>query len=183
MLAIRARKLSFVWPVRQTNDMCVDLLGSKSHAMGHPDRPLVLRTPAIRLRQVDNRKISAPADPAYIARGDPRRDANCRLELSCAAVFRNELLNLFPHDEDAQRLVRQTFVVASSYTETGTFSFRNAERRHWSRCTAINDRSSASRKKKLHSSGSAAISMYSSWSLRNHQAICDAGATKRRVWH
>ena len=31
------------------------------------------------------------------------------LEPSCVAVFRDELLNLFPHDEDAKRLARQTF--------------------------------------------------------------------------
>jgi Fe-S oxidoreductase len=31
------------------------------------------------------------------------------LEPSCVAVFRDELLNLFPHDEDAKRLAKQTF--------------------------------------------------------------------------
>lgn len=34
------------------------------------------------------------------------------LEPSCAAVFRDELLNLFPHDEDAQRLSKQTFLLS-----------------------------------------------------------------------
>ena len=34
------------------------------------------------------------------------------LEPSCAAVFRDELLNLFPDDEDAGRLSAQTFVLA-----------------------------------------------------------------------
>jgi FAD/FMN-containing dehydrogenase/Fe-S oxidoreductase len=33
------------------------------------------------------------------------------LEPSCAAVFRDELLNLFPHDHDAMRLARQTFLL------------------------------------------------------------------------
>jgi Fe-S oxidoreductase len=31
------------------------------------------------------------------------------LEPSCGAVFRNELINMLPHDEDAKRLARQTF--------------------------------------------------------------------------
>jgi Fe-S oxidoreductase len=31
------------------------------------------------------------------------------LEPSCVAVFRDELLNLFPHDEDAKRLAKQTY--------------------------------------------------------------------------
>ncbi|RKG81238.1 FAD-binding oxidoreductase [Corallococcus sp. CA049B] len=34
------------------------------------------------------------------------------LEPSCAAVFRDELLNLFPHDEDAKRLAAQTYVLS-----------------------------------------------------------------------
>jgi Fe-S oxidoreductase len=34
------------------------------------------------------------------------------LEPSCAAVFRDELINLFPHDEDARRLSRQTFLLS-----------------------------------------------------------------------
>jgi Fe-S oxidoreductase len=34
------------------------------------------------------------------------------LEPSCAAVFRDELTNLFPHDEDAARLSRQVFTMA-----------------------------------------------------------------------
>jgi FAD/FMN-containing dehydrogenase/Fe-S oxidoreductase len=34
------------------------------------------------------------------------------LEPSCIAVFRDELLNFFPHDERAQRLSRQTFLLS-----------------------------------------------------------------------
>jgi FAD/FMN-containing dehydrogenase/Fe-S oxidoreductase len=34
------------------------------------------------------------------------------LEPSCATVFRDELCNLLPHDEDAKRLARQTFTLA-----------------------------------------------------------------------
>jgi FAD/FMN-containing dehydrogenase/Fe-S oxidoreductase len=33
------------------------------------------------------------------------------IEPSCGAVFRNELTNLLPHDEDAKRLARQTFTL------------------------------------------------------------------------
>jgi FAD/FMN-containing dehydrogenase/Fe-S oxidoreductase len=33
------------------------------------------------------------------------------LEPSCGAVFRNELTNMLPHDEDAKRLARQTFTL------------------------------------------------------------------------
>jgi Fe-S oxidoreductase len=34
------------------------------------------------------------------------------LEPSCVAVFRDELVNLFPNDEDAKRLSRQTFLLS-----------------------------------------------------------------------
>jgi FAD/FMN-containing dehydrogenase/Fe-S oxidoreductase len=34
------------------------------------------------------------------------------LEPSCASVFRDELLNLFPDDEDAQRLCKQTYLLS-----------------------------------------------------------------------
>jgi len=34
------------------------------------------------------------------------------LEPSCVAVFREELLNLFPNDEDARRLSQQTFLLS-----------------------------------------------------------------------
>ena len=34
------------------------------------------------------------------------------LEPSCVAVFRDELLNLFPHDERAKKLARQTFLLS-----------------------------------------------------------------------
>ena len=34
------------------------------------------------------------------------------LEPSCAAVFRDELVNLYPHDEDAKRLSKQTFLLS-----------------------------------------------------------------------
>jgi FAD/FMN-containing dehydrogenase/Fe-S oxidoreductase len=34
------------------------------------------------------------------------------LEPSCVSVFRDELLNLFPHDERAQKLARQTFLLS-----------------------------------------------------------------------
>jgi hypothetical protein len=34
------------------------------------------------------------------------------LEPSCVATFRDELVSLLPHDEDAQRLARQTFLLS-----------------------------------------------------------------------
>jgi FAD/FMN-containing dehydrogenase/Fe-S oxidoreductase len=44
------------------------------------------------------------------------------LEPSCVAVFRDELLNLFPHDERAQALSRQTFLL-SEFLETSAKDF------------------------------------------------------------
>jgi FAD/FMN-containing dehydrogenase/Fe-S oxidoreductase len=44
------------------------------------------------------------------------------LEPSCVAVFRDELINLFPHDERAQALSRQTFLL-SEFLETHAKNF------------------------------------------------------------
>jgi FAD/FMN-containing dehydrogenase/Fe-S oxidoreductase len=45
------------------------------------------------------------------------------LEPSCAAVFRDELLNLFPNDDRAQRLSRQTFLL-SEFLEKKAVHFK-----------------------------------------------------------
>ncbi len=46
------------------------------------------------------------------------------LEPSCVAVFRDELLNLFPNDEDAQRLSQQTFLFSEFLVrQAGHYSF------------------------------------------------------------
>ena len=44
------------------------------------------------------------------------------LEPSCAAVFRDEMLNLFPDDERAHQLSRQTFLL-SEFLEKGRIDF------------------------------------------------------------
>jgi FAD/FMN-containing dehydrogenase/Fe-S oxidoreductase len=41
------------------------------------------------------------------------------VEPSCVAAFRDELLNLFPHDEDARRLAAQTFVLSELLRRRG----------------------------------------------------------------
>jgi FAD/FMN-containing dehydrogenase/Fe-S oxidoreductase len=43
------------------------------------------------------------------------------LEPSCVAVFRDELLGLFPHDLDAQRLSRQTFTLGEFLARTKNY--------------------------------------------------------------
>ena len=55
------------------------------------------------------------------------------LEPSCVAVFRNELVNLFPNDEDTKRLSWQMFLL-SEFLEKKvvTFSPRGSSARLWS---------------------------------------------------
>jgi Fe-S oxidoreductase len=51
------------------------------------------------------------------------------LEPSCLAVFRDELVNLFPHDDDAQRLACQTFTLAEFLTgQAGDVALPRLER-------------------------------------------------------
>ena len=47
-----------------------------------------------------------------LAAGDRSRIPIVVLEPSCAAVFRDELINLFPSDDRAQKLSRQTFLLS-----------------------------------------------------------------------
>lgn len=52
------------------------------------------------------------------------------LEPSCVAVFRDELINLFPNDEDALRLSRQTYLLSEFLNkEASEFEFPKLERK------------------------------------------------------
>jgi FAD/FMN-containing dehydrogenase/Fe-S oxidoreductase len=51
------------------------------------------------------------------------------LEPSCVAVFRDELLNLFPHDEDANRLSRHTFLLSEFLAQVDDFQPPTLHRR------------------------------------------------------
>ncbi|MDQ6661853.1 MAG: (Fe-S)-binding protein, partial [Chloroflexota bacterium] len=42
------------------------------------------------------------------------------LEPSCVAVFRDELINLFPHDQDAKRLSQQTYLLSEFLEKEAT---------------------------------------------------------------
>ena len=60
------------------------------------------------------------------------------LEPSCVAVFRDEMMNLFPMDEDAKRLSANTFIL-SEFLEKKAPDFRLAEAQaqgRWCRSTA-----------------------------------------------
>jgi FAD/FMN-containing dehydrogenase/Fe-S oxidoreductase len=52
------------------------------------------------------------------------------LEPSCVSVFRDELVNLFPHDQDAQRLKKQTYLFGELLREHAPdFAYPRLERR------------------------------------------------------
>ena len=60
------------------------------------------------------------------------------LEPSCAAVFRDELLNLFPQDERAHKLSRQTFLLSEFLEKKAAhLSFQSSRRRPSSTATVI----------------------------------------------
>ena len=66
------------------------------------------------------------------------------LEPSCVAVFRDELTNLFPHDEDAKRLQRADLHCSSEFLEQKAPGLPAAEARsarRWSTATATTRRS------------------------------------------
>jgi Fe-S oxidoreductase len=51
------------------------------------------------------------------------------LEPSCVAVFRDELVNLFPHDLDAQRLSKQTYLLSEFLAERAPGSLPSLKRK------------------------------------------------------
>jgi Fe-S oxidoreductase len=51
------------------------------------------------------------------------------LEPSCVAVFRDELRNLFPHDQDALRLSKQTFLLSEFLAERAPETLPKLERK------------------------------------------------------
>ncbi|MBI4543878.1 MAG: FAD-binding protein [Gemmatimonadetes bacterium] len=90
----------------------VDVLEAAGYRVEIPPRPLCCGRPLydfgmLRLARRQLRQILDVLRPQITA-GVPV----VGLEPSCLAVFRDELINFFPHDETARRLSRQSFLLA-----------------------------------------------------------------------
>jgi len=95
-----------------TAKAAVEVLEAAGYRVEIPATPLCCGRPLYDWGMLDLaghllRQILATLRP-LIAEGVPI----VGLEPSCVAVFRDELLGLFPHDEDAKRLSRQTFLLS-----------------------------------------------------------------------
>jgi FAD/FMN-containing dehydrogenase/Fe-S oxidoreductase len=112
-------KRVILWPDTFTNYFhpqvgraAVEVLEAAGLRVEVPQRPLCCGRPLydfgmLQLAKRWLRQILDELRPA-IAEGVPI----IGLEPSCLAVFRDELPNLFPHDEDARRLSRQSFLLS-----------------------------------------------------------------------
>ncbi|HEV8581416.1 MAG TPA: FAD-linked oxidase C-terminal domain-containing protein [Thermoanaerobaculia bacterium] len=90
----------------------VEVLESAGYAVSVPRTPLCCGRPLYDFGMLDlaKRQLRQILDAL---RDDIRAGTPVvGLEPSCVAVFRDELVNLFPEDEDAQRLSRQTFLLS-----------------------------------------------------------------------
>jgi Fe-S oxidoreductase len=108
-----------LWPDTFTNhfdpqigEAAVDVLEAAGFQVLLPGRPLCCGRPLydygmLRLAKRQLRQILARLRP-LLEEGMPV----VGLEPSCVAVFRDELINLFPRDRDAERLSSQTFTLA-----------------------------------------------------------------------
>src|SRR4029077_2434377 len=90
----------------------VDVLEAAGYEVVLPERPLCCGRPLYDHGMLDTakqllRQILDTLEPDLNA-GRPI----VGLEPSCVAVFRDELTNLFPNDERAKRLKRQTFLLS-----------------------------------------------------------------------
>jgi FAD/FMN-containing dehydrogenase/Fe-S oxidoreductase len=120
------RRRVLLWPDTFTNYLhpetgkaAVDVLEAAGYRVELPSRPLCCGRPLYdygmltfakrQLRQILEALRSALREDVSVV----------GLEPSCVAVFRDELLNLFPEDEDAQRLSRQSFFLTEFLVREG----------------------------------------------------------------
>jgi FAD/FMN-containing dehydrogenase/Fe-S oxidoreductase len=121
-----ARPTVLLWPDTFTNffqpeiaEAAVAVLEAAGHRVAIPRRVLCCGRPLYDFGMLDLarrqlRQILAALAPE-IAAGLPV----VGLEPSCVAVFRDELLNLFPQEEAARRLAAQTFTLAEFLVRAG----------------------------------------------------------------
>jgi FAD/FMN-containing dehydrogenase/Fe-S oxidoreductase len=114
----------FLWPDTFTNyfhpevgKAAVEVLEAAGYRVVIPSRPLCCGRPLYDYGMLYTakrllRQILVTLRPAIRA-GAPL----IGVEPSCLAVFRDELPNLFPHDEDARRLTKQSFLFSEFLTE------------------------------------------------------------------
>ncbi len=93
-------------------DAAVDVLEAAGYAVEIPPRPLCCGRPLYDFGMLDTaerlwRQTLQTLRP-WVRAGVPI----VGLEPSCVAAFRDELVNLFPHDEDAARLSDQTLLLS-----------------------------------------------------------------------
>jgi FAD/FMN-containing dehydrogenase/Fe-S oxidoreductase len=103
----------------ETGKSAVDVLEAAGYRVELPPRPLCCGRPLYdygmltfakrQLRQIIEALRSALREGVSVV----------GLEPSCVAVFRDELINLFPEDEDAQRLSRQSFFLTEFLVREG----------------------------------------------------------------
>lgn len=96
----------------ETAQAAVEVLEAAGYSVEVPEQALCCGRPLYDYGMLDNakrllRQILTALEPE-IAGGVPL----VGLEPSCIAVFRDEMINLFPHDENARRLNRQSFLLS-----------------------------------------------------------------------
>ena len=109
-----------LWPDTFNNYLASNVLQAAVEVLEHagllggdPASTAVLRPPALRLRHARHRRAAVAPDPRRrCVRGSAPGVPVVGLEPSCVAAFRDELLNLFPHDDDARRLSEQTLLLS-----------------------------------------------------------------------
>src|SRR5581483_996442 len=123
---VRPGRTVLLWPdtfnnyfFSETAQAAVDVLESAGLDVKIPSSPLCCGRPLYDFGMLDQAKrqlrdILVALKPDIEA-GMPV----IVLEPSCAAVFRDELLELFPHDEDAKRLSEQTFTLGAYLDRIG----------------------------------------------------------------
>jgi FAD/FMN-containing dehydrogenase/Fe-S oxidoreductase len=120
------RRRVLLWPDTFTNYLhpetgraAVEVLEAAGYSVELPTRPLCCGRP---LYDYGMLKVAKRQLGRILTTLRPAVEADVPLvglEPSCVAVFRDELVNLFPDDEDAQRLSRQSFFLSEFLVREG----------------------------------------------------------------
>lgn len=95
-----------------TAEAAVEVLESTGCAVEVPRRNLCCGRPLYDYGMVDAAKLLLQKTLEALRQPIRNGVPVVVLEPSCAAVFRDELTNLYPHDEDARRLSEQTYLLS-----------------------------------------------------------------------
>ncbi|WP_137388545.1 FAD-binding and (Fe-S)-binding domain-containing protein [Rhodoligotrophos defluvii] len=121
-----AQRRVLLWPDTFTNYLtpepgqaAVEVLEAAGYRVEIPPRPLCCGRPLYAIGMLDRAKSLWRQTLEHLRPAIREGIPLVGIEPSCVAAFRDELVNLFPEDEDARKLAGQTFLLSEFLREEG----------------------------------------------------------------